>query len=237
MKKTKVGKSAQRRPRRGSVRPRKVDLILNAARLIFLRHGYGEATTDLIQATAGVSKSTLYAHFSTKKDLFEAVCDTKWHYFEKLLQEAVGNERRPRQYLQRFGTTFISHLLAPDNLAFYRLMVTGARRFPDLGQTLYVRTGVKASADMVENYLRDAHASRLLNVPNPALSAEHYLGMLRGELFTRAILNAEKIPGPSGLRKRVAITVDHFLAAHGTERGVLRRPASCVPATRICARF
>jgi AcrR family transcriptional regulator len=211
------GKSEYRRSRREIVGPRKVDLILGAARQIFLRYGYGDATTDLIHATAGVSKSTLYAHFPTKKALFEAVCDTKWNDFGKLLREAVGSERRPRQYLNRYGITFISHLLARENLAFYRLMVAGARRFPDLGQTLYSRTGVKASSDMVENYLREANASGLLNVPYPAVSAEHYLGMLRGELFTRAILNAGKLPGTAALRKRVALTVDHFLAAHRTE--------------------
>jgi AcrR family transcriptional regulator len=193
-----------------------VDVILNAARRIFLDHGYGDATTDMIQEAAGVSKSTLYAHFPTKRALFEAVCDMKSENFEKALRDAVGSERRPRQYLNRFGNAFIGYLLSTEGLAFYRLLVAGARRFPELGQTMYFHTGIKASSDMIEAYLKEASGQGWLKVPDPVISAEHFLGMLRGELYTRAVLNAGRVPNATRQRNHVTMTVNHFLAAHET---------------------
>src|SRR3546814_9810578 len=37
--------------------------VLRAARTVFLTHGFSAATTDMIQREAGVSKSTVYAHY------------------------------------------------------------------------------------------------------------------------------------------------------------------------------
>src|SRR3546814_1070545 len=41
--------------------------VLRAARNIFLTHGFSAATTDMIQREAGVSKSTVYAHYANKE--------------------------------------------------------------------------------------------------------------------------------------------------------------------------
>lgn len=194
-------------------RSRKPDVILTAARGVFLEHGFGAATTDMIQVAAGVSKSTLYAHFPTKKLLFEAVCRMKSEDFETLLRDAVGAARQPRDYLNRFGVAFLAYLLSPEGLAFYRLMVGESARFPKLGRAFYA-AGVKASSDMIESHLRDAHAAGLLRVPQPVVSTEHFLGMLRGELFTRVVLNVSHVPRAVQQRRHVSATVDHFLAAH-----------------------
>ncbi len=53
------------RPRDESLRPR----IINAARRLVVRHGYGGVTTAMIATAAGVSKQTLYRRWHTKADL------------------------------------------------------------------------------------------------------------------------------------------------------------------------
>jgi TetR/AcrR family transcriptional regulator, mexJK operon transcriptional repressor len=192
---------------------RKPDAILKAARAVFLEHGFGASTTDMIQAAAGVSKSTLYTYFPTKKLLFEAVCRMKSEAFEMQLRDAVGDERQPRDYLNRFGVAFLAILLSEEGLAFYRLMIGESARFPKLGRAFYA-AGVKISSDMIESYLKDAHAAGRLRVPHPAVSTEHFLGMLRGELFTRVMLNVSRPPSAPQRRRHVSVTVDQFLAAH-----------------------
>lgn len=47
-------------------------VILEAAREIFLRSGFGGATTKDIAAAAGCNISVLYKHFASKDELFEA---------------------------------------------------------------------------------------------------------------------------------------------------------------------
>src|SRR5271169_6014472 len=52
---------------------RKVESILAAAKRTFLAGGFGAVSMDTIAREAGVSKATVYAHFSGKEDLFGAV--------------------------------------------------------------------------------------------------------------------------------------------------------------------
>ena len=54
-------------------RPAKADVIVAAATRIFLDAGYGNASMDAIAVEAGVAKQTLYSHFGSKAQLFEAI--------------------------------------------------------------------------------------------------------------------------------------------------------------------
>ncbi|WP_181008431.1 TetR/AcrR family transcriptional regulator [Sphingomonas montanisoli] len=191
----------------------KADTILQAARELFLEHGYSGATTDMIQGRAAVSKSTLYSHFPTKEVLFEAVCKLGSDAFEAMLANAVVSETEPRGFLHRFGTEFLTYLLSEEGKAFFRLMVEASKNFPQLGPIFY-GAGIKASNDMIERYLADAHAAKRLVIDDPALSSEHYMGMLRGDMHLRVILNIGTPPSPAQIDTYVAATVDRFLKAH-----------------------
>ena len=50
--------------------------ILEAATELFLKVGYEQTSIDAILLQSGGSKSTLYAYFPTKEDLFRAVIDS-----------------------------------------------------------------------------------------------------------------------------------------------------------------
>ena len=56
-----------------SPKPSKRDLIVEAARKLFLEAGYGTTSMDALAAKAGVSKPTIYSYFANKEALFGAV--------------------------------------------------------------------------------------------------------------------------------------------------------------------
>jgi AcrR family transcriptional regulator len=60
-----------RQPRKRATRQRMID----AARQIFERDGYGKAVVVDIAVAAGVSRATFYLHFQKKSDVFLAVLD------------------------------------------------------------------------------------------------------------------------------------------------------------------
>lgn len=72
---------AARRPRMGNQQRR--DQIVRCARTVFAREGLAGARTRDIAAEAGINEATLYRHFSSKDELFEAAVVTP-------LEEAVG---------------------------------------------------------------------------------------------------------------------------------------------------
>src|SRR5438874_12828857 len=53
----------------------KAETILAAAESAFLASGFGAVTMDAIAREAGVSKATVYAHFTGKEELFGAIVE------------------------------------------------------------------------------------------------------------------------------------------------------------------
>ena len=53
----------------------RLNKILDAATDLFLKVGYEQTSIDAILLQSGGSKSTLYAYFPTKQDLFRSVID------------------------------------------------------------------------------------------------------------------------------------------------------------------
>src|SRR4051794_41803610 len=72
-------------------RPARVErnrgMVLDAARRVFLRQGYGRATVDAIAEEAGFSKGVVYSQFAGKADLFLALLD------QRIRERAEENSR------------------------------------------------------------------------------------------------------------------------------------------------
>ena len=113
----------------------KAALILSAARDLFTGAGYGATSMDAVAAAADVSKATVYAHYTSKPELFAAV----------IAQEGQANiaalERRPDETiadaLRRLAREAFDLVLAPTTTAFYRMIAAEAPRFPELGRIFY----------------------------------------------------------------------------------------------------
>ena len=72
--------SDKRLPSTGPGRPKdqaKRLAILEAAKTLFMRNGYEGSSMDAIAAEAGVSKLTVYNHFTDKETLFSAAVKSK----------------------------------------------------------------------------------------------------------------------------------------------------------------
>jgi AcrR family transcriptional regulator len=184
--------------------------ILDAAWRVFLEHGFGAATTDMIQREAGVSKSTVYAHFPTKDQLFAAVIQAECGCFmQNLVTEPMGPSDI-RESLRQVGSRFLDLVLDPVALAFYRIIVAEAPRFPHLGRTFYA-SGPHRLNERVARLLAEANGIR---IENPAAAAEQFIGMLRGDRHLRCLLGIEAKPEPAEIRRIVDDVVDTFLRIH-----------------------
>lgn len=76
-------RSGKPRPDRTTKRERTRAELLSAARRVFGRHGYHDATLDEVVEESGLSKGALYYNFASKADLFLAV-------FEERIDERIG---------------------------------------------------------------------------------------------------------------------------------------------------
>ncbi len=65
--------------------------LLDAAALVFIRHGYAAASMDMVRQEAGVSNGSLYHHYPTKNLLADALYAATLRTFHATLLRAVGS--------------------------------------------------------------------------------------------------------------------------------------------------
>lgn len=205
--------TTSRAERRGTANP-KDRQILSAAQQIFFSYDYRSASMDAIAKTAGVSKATVYAHFDSKEQLFEAMVNHECREFLTRMEIPADVEQLAlRPALQRIAANFLELILAPHALSVYRIAIAEAIRFPKLGLIFY-ESGPQTMLDSLTQYLETAREKGIIETTNTRLAAYQFLGMLRGDLQLRAMLGIEK-PSHRSIERVAGRAVDTFLRAYG----------------------
>ncbi len=108
--------------------------ILEAANKVFAERGYHEATMDDIAKRLGVSKGAIYLYFSSKEDLFEAMCKTAPQAFKEILYSSFGDEANPVQSATQFFDKMLKLSASNPGLSFE--ILSEASRNPSLKRIL-----------------------------------------------------------------------------------------------------
>src|ERR1700746_1069808 len=159
----------------------KAESVLAAAKRAFLAAGFGAVSMDTIAREAGVSKATVYAHFAGKEELFGAmvgrVCERHFETFSA--RELDATDVRPS--LTTLGRRFLDLVLSPDAIAVHRIIVAEVTRFPALGEVFW-RAGPERTLRQIEAFMRRAAAAGSLEIAQPRMAAEQFVGLMRGAL-------------------------------------------------------
>jgi TetR/AcrR family transcriptional regulator, mexJK operon transcriptional repressor len=190
--------------------------ILDIAHAAFIREGYAGTSMARIAALLGGSKTTLYHHFSSKKELFVAVADRECaKLFDNIFvaTEIAGDfQGRVRELARRL----LASMLSDDMIASYRLIVAESGRFPEIGHAAHdiaLRRGTQHLAVVFKRAMESGE----MRVVNPKMAAEQFLDLTSGTLHKMRLWNV--VPSIDADRmaieaKRIATT---FLAAFGND--------------------
>jgi AcrR family transcriptional regulator len=203
----------------------KAQIVLQAARTVFMAHGFSAATTDMIQREASVSKSTVYEHYPTKEALFAAVieteCEKSMTNVRNVASRATGGLRETLSALAR---AYIDLVLSPGGLALFRVAVGEAPRFPDLARTFY-QAGPRVIRTMVAEHLASAAASGEIDVSELGVDAAAgvFVSLVRGDAYILYLTHPDATPTAAQMDEWVEIAVTTFLRAYGSKRLAPRR--------------
>ncbi len=188
--------------------------ILDAARRVFLAHGYSGASMEAIAEAAPVSKPTLYSHFHGKHDLFTAVIVRQCETLLSTLSQAKTAMPNPAAGLKAIATAFVDVLYAEDALNLYRLLIAEQQHFPGLGEQVY-RASAEPALARLSAYLTELDAQGRLEIPDAHASSQLLFNMLKGVQHFRCLLGLQA--GLSGPERRQLIesAVGLFLRGHG----------------------
>lgn len=183
--------------------------ILDAALALFLEVGYKTTSMDAISSKAGVSKATVYAHFTGKEDLFRAVVSRFADQILRLLPQ-VRLVDDVRGELVRFANSFYQTMLTAEKTAWDRMIVAAVNQFPHLAKD-YFDSGPLRAMHQIRDFLHLHHQAGVLRVPDPDFSAEMLIGMLTGIKLYHGLLFGEPVKRDE---LKAEETIDAFLKVH-----------------------
>jgi AcrR family transcriptional regulator len=185
--------------------------FLDAARDVFLTQGYEAASVNDVVRIAGGSLATLYAQFGNKEGLFLAVAQDQHERFVRAITPECVDNLPLEQGLQVIGEQFLKTILEKDHLAFYRITVGEARKFPQLMQR-----NVSANADKVRDVVANHIRAKAPECEDANTYASYFLSLLLSRHHYRALADSTYVVSDEERREHVASAVRFLVRAiHG----------------------
>ncbi|GAA4894584.1 TetR/AcrR family transcriptional regulator [Streptomonospora salina] len=181
--------AADERPRRGLAA--KHAAITHAARRIFGRDGYAATSIDTVAAEAGVSKRTVYNHFAGKEDLFTSVVQESARLCAEALSEIIERCLDDAADLEAdliaLGRAWagVQADYADHFTLSQRISAEGAH-VPAAVRDSWHETGPQRAQNALALRMRLLAERGLLSTDDAALSANHYIWLVLGEITARS---------------------------------------------------
>lgn len=186
--------------------------LLLAGRQLFFEHGYERTSMAMIVKAAGVSKTTLYARYAQKADLFRA---TVAYTLERIGSKRLTTERDTDDLqlgLARHGYDLLRVAFSQLWLSYERLVYAEGGKFPELIDGIGTRVEVvirKVAAFIDECARRDG-----VDCKDPDGISTIYVMALRG-YYTAAILS-QKVPSQADSHAYVDMLVGTLMAGRAS---------------------
>jgi TetR/AcrR family transcriptional repressor of mexJK operon len=191
----------------------KREAILEAAKALFLSLGYANTSMDAVAAAAGVSKLTVYSHFTDKQTLFGsavmATCHTQLPELIFELPDGVPLD----QVLLNIARGFQALISSDESVKLSRLIIALGSQDPGFGQFFY-EAGPKRVLGEMEALLRSVAERGLLQIDNPLRAAEHFFCLIKGAPDYRLLLGCAPALSVDEAEVHVREVVGLFMRAY-----------------------
>lgn len=191
----------------------KREAILEAAKALFLSLGYANTSMDAVAAAAGVSKLTVYSHFTDKQTLFGsavmATCQTQLPDLIFELPDGVPLD----QVLLNIARGFQALISSDESVKLSRLIIALGSQDPGFGQFFY-EAGPKQVLGEMEALLRSVAERGLLQIDNPLRAAEHFFCLIKGAPDYRLLLGCAPALSVDEAEVHVREVVGLFMRAY-----------------------
>ncbi|MDB9524566.1 TetR/AcrR family transcriptional regulator [Oscillatoria sp. CS-180] len=203
------------RPSNGTLEQR-LEQLLEDATQVFLQHGYGSASIDMIAREAHVAKRTIYQHFGDKDELFGAVVRRLSHNIFAAFPQAEETSQSVEHVLSTIARGVLALVLSPEAMGLQRIVIGEADRFPKLAQQFYTNgpnRGITALAD----YLANQQQLGTVQLEDPTNAATYFVSMIMGEFYLQALLGVIELPSAEQIDQHANSITHLFLHGYGSQ--------------------
>ncbi|WJG09989.1 TetR/AcrR family transcriptional regulator [Aliiglaciecola sp. LCG003] len=164
----------------------KRESILLAASELFLSQGFSSTSMDLVANRAGVSKQTVYSHFSNKDALFVAVIGFKCRQYQLDEEYMAAADDDPRQFMIRFGNQTMSLLQDEQAIAMHRVVIGELTNNPHVAELFYA-AGPQHGLQLLSQFMQ-SNASLRLSEQQAHYWSTAFFNLLKGDFHFRSLL-------------------------------------------------
>ena len=153
--------------------------ILDAAKLLFLSKGFASTSMDAVANLAGVSKLTVYSHFTDKETLFSSAVMAKCTEQLPGLLFALPQGMPIETVLLNIARGFYALINSEESLNLHRLMINLGSQDPKLSQ-IFFEAGPQRMLSEMGRLLGEIDQNGALRINNPHNAAEHFFCLIKG---------------------------------------------------------
>ncbi len=169
-----TARSTRGRPRDAG----KNSAIIDAASDMFLELGFDGTSMDGVAKRAGVSKQTVYSHFSSKEQLFgDAIHAAIAAYYPDRALAAVENHTLEAD-LRAVCYQLATLLMSDRALAMFRLLVTAAAKSPRLGE-IFWQSGPADIQKQLAAFLQTWVEKGALTIEDPEKAGQQLVALFK----------------------------------------------------------
>ena len=157
----------------------RVAQLLDIATEEFLANGFAAASLSQIARKSKASKTTFYARFPNKEELFLAVMKRLMNIHKSDIELSLGAELPVEVGLHQHANSLIHAIFTERQAALNRIVTMEAQRFPSLAKQFF-ELGPKHDHDLMTDYFKGKIHSGELVDEDPQTMSEHYHSLLFG---------------------------------------------------------
>ena len=189
--------------------------VVEAATEEFLLRGFSGTSMDRIAKVANVSKRTVYDHFASKDDLFQAIVDEILQRIGEMPSHEYSQEKPLDEQLLAIGNTFATTITGRDFMKLSKVVISRFIQSPE-----WAHHTLKAHARLRQDMLAFFKAGKKdgrLKISNPERAAAQFCGLIKEIAFWPELMAGQD---PISARERnaavkaaVEIFLDHYRTA------------------------
>lgn len=175
----------------------KREQILITATRLFLELGFGSVSMDLVSREAKVSKATVYAHFSSKDELFlESLNYNRQQQqliYPMLPNKAATSQQQLLEDIHNYLTLCFDYYINDIECNFTRLLIAELAKFPQLFDLFYAKDSTHITSNLEAYLINYFKTNNPQKIDQSYLIACQIIDMLRGQtIWVKLIKNPKR---------------------------------------------
>ena len=190
--------------------------ILEVAVKLFSRNGFDRTTIREIARAAGINEATIYKHFETKEELYDAIIERFIEFGSQLLKRTDLEKHEQLEELLSSVATELLGLMNRDTTLPRLLLYSALQNHPFCER--FYREISSSFLGVLEERLRQGQLeNRYLDSIDPVVTARSFLGMMVFYVISQHIVDAKQWE-PIDAGEYASQTIGIFLRGICTEQ-------------------